>query len=137
MKQIRLKDQIKIIKFCNANSCPCYECFIDTGEGMGEPRASCNLGASIKIDDMGWPVKDGVFPDDCPLEEEAGPSKELTDKERTRILKFIEENKQNIIDVPTIEQQYTAEPRESGYIESVPVDEVKVIIRMRLPLTKK
>jgi len=61
MKQIRLKNQIKIIESCTALNCPCYECFVDTG----------NLGATIKVDDNGWPTEEGVFPVDCPLEDAA------------------------------------------------------------------
>jgi hypothetical protein len=69
MKQIRLKDQIKIIESCTAITCPCYECWKDTGDDVAILQASCNLGASIKIDSNGWPENDGVFPHDCPLEE--------------------------------------------------------------------
>ena len=80
MKRIRLKDQIKTIESCTAINCPCYACFIDTGDYKGELKANCNLGATIKIDRDGWPIEDGVFPDDCPREEEVQPSMELTDE---------------------------------------------------------
>jgi hypothetical protein len=137
MKRIRLKNEIKIIEFCTSLNCPCYECWVDSGEERGELGASCNLGATIQVDENRWPIKDGVFPDDCPLEDAEIPSKKLTDEERNRILKFIEDNKANILDVPTIKQSFISKPQETGYIESVPTDEVQVIIRMRLPLAGK
>jgi len=68
MKQIRLKDKIKNIDFCSARSCPCFECWVDTGDERAEMGASCNLGATIEVDENGWPKKEGVFPSDCPLE---------------------------------------------------------------------
>jgi hypothetical protein len=62
---------------------------------------------------------------------------EVTEQQRIAIVKFIESNKDNIIGLPIIVRPSLTTPSYNGWVETTPLNEIDVTIKIRLPLWKE